>query len=242
MTSGQDRDSDRSRRCSSSSRHGKQWGTGADRTSATHGQGIVDDISLVIKTMQHRGDQPRSGHHVHPDRKPASRDGRRTGRVGERTVWGASNRQPARSSVVLHLAGLSTVNFGRPGALCSRLWGAGFLPSTRHQGVKPALERRSRCCTCPIPTGIERVDASPHARCESRTTESASGTKRVREIPEIRAAHRAVRDGLPHAGLGAGVDGSLRRARARVRTLWPRLAQAGHVCGQLPAGAPAGRA
>ena len=57
---------------------------------------IVDDICL-IKIDAHRGDQPRPGDHVHPDRQRSSRAGRASAR-GSATAWAARTRTCRRSS------------------------------------------------------------------------------------------------------------------------------------------------
>ncbi len=62
------------------------------------------------------------------------------------------------------------------------------------------------------------------------------------EQPRDRHAHRPVRDGVPHAGVGAGADRPVEGARAHLRAVRPGRAQAGHLRRQLPAGPPAGRA
>ena len=83
-----------SRRCSSSRSTASAAPGSASccRTSAT----IADDIAIV-KSLQHRGDQPRPGHHLHPDRPPAA--GPAEPRApGSATAWAARTRTCRRSS------------------------------------------------------------------------------------------------------------------------------------------------
>ena len=79
MTSGQKFVSVRARRCSSSRQHGKS-GTWVSEL-LPHTATIVDDIAIV-KIAEHRGDQSRPGHHVHPDRPSAARPAQ-PGRLAE---------------------------------------------------------------------------------------------------------------------------------------------------------------
>ena len=78
---------------------------------------------------QHRGDQPRPGHHVHSDRQPDSRPAEHRGLAVVR------HRQPESGPAGLRRAALAAgARRSASQALFSRLWGSGFLP-TKHQGV-----------------------------------------------------------------------------------------------------------
>ncbi len=80
--------------------------------------------------------------------------------------------------------------------LYARLWGSGFLPS-QHQGVQfrggadPVLYLDN-------PDGVDAREPPTAARSPSRSARS-SAAERLGD-PEVRGAHRAVRDGVPHAG------------------------------------------
>ena len=85
---------------------------------------------MLHQVDAHRGDQPRPGHHLLPDRRAARRAGRASA-PGCRYGLGSENRDlPA--FVVLISQGT-----GNPAdqPLYDRLWGSGFLPS-QYQGVK----------------------------------------------------------------------------------------------------------
>ena len=124
--------------------------------------------------------------------------------------------------------------------LFSRLWGSGFLPIAiiRACGSAPAA---IRSCT------------SPTRRASSQSTrrDMLDG---VGELNQLRLeayrrsgdqhAHRAVRDGVSHADLRAGADGSLEASREHVleHVRAGRAASRGSFAAQLPAGAADGRA
>ena len=104
----------------------------------------------------HRGDQPRPGHHVHPDRHAAA--GPAELRVVAELRPGQRGARTCRRSSCMISHGSGTDATRR---LLDRLWGSGFLPSS-HQGVKlrsggdpvlylsnPAGHRPRRCAaTC----------------------------------------------------------------------------------------------
>ena len=124
---------------------------------------------------------------------------------------------------------------GQP--LYDRLWGSGFLP-TRYQGVKfrsvgdPVLYLSN-------PQGFPAREPPRLSRRAERAQRSEPrGVRRSGD----RDAHRAVRDGVSDADVGAGADGPLEGAAEHVRSVRTGCAQAGHFRGQLPAGAAAGRA
>ena len=99
---------------------------------------------------------------------------------------------------------------------------------------------RTRCCTSANPDGVDARE--PPAAC---STGCASCTRmQPSELGDAgdRRAHRAVRDGLPHADQRARSDGPVERDRRDVRAVRPGRANARHVRRQLPARPPAGRA
>ena len=98
---------------------------------------------------------------------------------------------------------------GRPGdqPLYDRLWGSGFLPS-KYQGVKfrsigdPVLYLSN-------PSGIQqRITAAVPRSSGQAEPDEARGVGRSGDLH----AHRAVRNGVPDAELGARADGSLQRS------------------------------
>ena len=96
--------------------------------------------------------------------------------------------------------------------LYDRLWGSGFLPS-RYQGVK-FRGGKSRCFISPTPPAVD-ADTPPDARRPRRAQSSAARRHRRSGDPD---AHRAVRNGLPHADVGAGTDRSVEGAGKRFST------------------------
>ncbi len=124
---------------------------------------------------------------------------------------------------------------GQP--LYDRLWGSGFLP-TQVPGRQVPLGTAIRCCICRI-RRASTADVRRRMLDDLAAAQSAQA-RRTRRSGD-RHAHRAVRDGLSHADLGARADRHLRRTAARLRTVRPRGEQAGHVRRQLPAGPAAGR-
>ena len=126
---------------------------------------------------------------------------------------------------------------GNSQALADRQWGSGFLP-TRYQGVKfrsgadPVLYLSN-------PPGYSgdarRRFLDDLAKLNELKLQGVSG-------PGDRDPHRAVRDGVPDAKLGAGTDGSFEGAGIHLRDVRSGFAQAGHLRRQLHPGAPAGRA
>ena len=138
------------------------------------------------------------GGHLHADRISARRTAE-PGRVGDLRI-GKRQQGPA---------GFRRHDF--PGSrgdqpLYDRLWGTGFIPS-KYQGVK------LRSVGDPVlyisnPDGY-RPRAAPPLHRRSGQVESRT----AREVQRSRNQHanRAVRDGVPDADLGSGVDRSVRR-------------------------------
>ena len=84
----------------------------------------------LIRIDAHRGDQPRPGDHVLPDRRADRPAGRTSGRGSPYGLGSLSSDLPAYVALV-------SKGSGNPAdqPLYDRLWGSGFLPS-RYQGVK----------------------------------------------------------------------------------------------------------
>ena len=123
--------------------------------------------------------------------------------------------------------------------LYDRLWGSGFLPSQPPGREAP---RPGRPGAVPVqPAGHRRADAP--RRCSTTSRELNRDEARGVRRPGDRDAHRAVRDGVPHAVERAGADRPLERAAATSRPVRPRgAASRGTLRRQLPARPPAGRA
>ena len=108
-------------------RHG-QSGAALVRAAAVHGEGRRR--ALLHPVDAHRGDQPRPGRHLLPDRAPSSPGGPASAR-GSSYGLGSEN-QDLPAFVVMISRGSGNPN-DQP--LYDRLWGSGFLPTT-YQGVK----------------------------------------------------------------------------------------------------------
>ena len=121
--------------------------------------------------------------------------------------------------------------------LYDRLWGSGFLP-TQHQGVK-FRSGKDPVLYLANPDGVHARE--PPAMLDGSRSCNAHVAEQLGD-PEIRRAHRAVRDGVPHAVERARADGHLERARSTLALYGPDVEHARHVCRQLPAGPPARRA
>ena len=95
--------------------------------------------------------------------------------------------------------------------LADRQWGSGFLPA-RYQGVK------FRSVGDPVLYLSDPAGFSPQAR--RRFIDDVARLNQV-ELEQYRRsgnrhAHRAIRDGVQDANVGAGADGLIERARAHV--------------------------
>jgi hypothetical protein len=142
-------------------------------------------------------------------RAPSSRAARHSGH-GSATASASENKNlPA--FVVLLSTSNTPIN-DQP--LFSRLWGSGFLPSN-YQGV------RFRSGAEPVlflqdPEGIDRST-------RRMMLDGLEQLNRMRHEtygdPEIENAHRAIRDGVQDAIVGAGPDGLIHRARGHVQAL-----------------------
>jgi hypothetical protein len=93
--------------------------------------------------------------------------------------------------------------------LYDRLWGSGFLP-TRHQGVK--FRRVGRSGALPFQSARDRfATAARDARRPGQVEWNCVGTERR---PGDRHPDRAVRVGVPHAGVGPRADRHLGEPQA----------------------------
>ena len=180
-------DRSRSRRRTSSSRSTARAGAWVSEllphTARDRGRPLLRPLDA------HRGDQPRPGDHLLPDRARSRPAGPC---MGAWLTYGlGSENENLPAFVVLLVA-------RRPAATSrstSRLWGSGFLPS-QHQGVKfrsggdPVLYLSN-------PPG----STAPTRRRMLDTLRALNEQQRARgDGPGDRRAHRAVRDGVPHAG------------------------------------------
>ena len=94
-------------------------------------------------------------------------------------------------------------------ALYARLWGTGFLPS-RYQGVSLRSQGDPGACICRI-----RPASSPQSRRNMLDALAKLNRKTIRRGRRSgdQRPHRAVRNGLPDADVGARTDRHLRRNR-----------------------------
>ena len=177
----------------------------------------------------HRRDQPRPGDHVLPDRL-ADRGAAEHGvvdslRPRQRQREPAGVRRP-------HHAGQSG-SAAVFAALGQR------VPS----GAAPGRAVPQRQGRCAVPGEPRRRHAREPPAAARSAARPACARRRAARRHRGRRAHRAVRDVVPHAGERARSDGRLERDPRKRSTLYGKDASdAGNVCRQLPAGAPARRA
>ena len=181
----------------------------AQRAAAAH---RADRRRAVLRQIDvHRGDQPRPGHHLLPDRL-ANRRPAVAWAPGSATAWASMNAEPARVRRAGH------EEQGRPAALCPAL--GQRLPRLAIPGRASSRRARTRSSTSPTPTA-----SPPPAAATMLDTAGVPRTSvqvRARARPRDRVAHRPVRDGLPHADERAGGDRPLEGAAARPRPVRPR--------------------
>ena len=172
----------------------------------------------------HRGHQSRTGHHLLPDRLHGC--GAALHRCWLSYGLGSMNQNLPTFVVLQAKHNHPKANVQ---AISARLWSAGFL-SGQYVGREPAQRGRPRALHQQS-RGSARRSAAPHAGRAGRNEPAAIGaTGRSRDSH----AHRAVRDGVSHAGFRAGVDGhqqgtrehleDVRRGRAQPRHRSPRRA------------------
>ena len=185
--------------------------------------------ALLRQVDVHRGDQPRPGDHVLPDRL-ADRRAAVAGRVAELRP-GLDEREPAD----VRRPDQPRSKGDQP--LYSRLWGNGFLDrATRASSSAPAA---TRCSTSATPT----ASAAPAAaRCSTASASCNQLAVRAGARPRDRVADRPVRDGLPDADQRPRGDRPLARSPTRSSNSTAPTPQARHLRRQLPAGPPPGRA
>ncbi len=117
-------------------------------------------------------------------------------------------------------------------AISARLWSAGFL-SAKYSGVAlragadPVLYINN---PDGVPQHIRRTMLDGLAELNQIQHETHRRSRNV-------GPHRAVRDGVPDAVLGAGADGHNQGAGLGLRTVWRRGAQTRNGGAQLPDGA-----
>ncbi len=181
--------------------------------------------SVFHQVDPHRADQPRSGGHVRADGISA----RRPAEPGSLGLLWARHAQPGSPGFCR--------DDHRQRSVSGRAAMGHRLSSQQVPGSQAAIGRRP---------GALRLEPGGLRDLAARTVHPGSGAAesgRVRRHSESRDrdADRAVRDGVPHAELGARAHRSLEGARAHVRALRPRLQKARDLRGELSAGAAPGR-
>ena len=209
--------------------HGRQRGD-RERALAAHGQGR--GRAVLHQVDAHRGDQPRPGRHVLPDRGPARgpaqhrvmagvRAGQREpGPAGLRRPGIAGDRQPQRSAPLRSALGQRVPAHQVPGDQVPRLGRPGPLPLESRRDSTP---RAAGGCSTTWPASTRSSiarSAIPRSRRGSLST--SWPTRMQASVPEL-------------------TDLSTEPASI-VRALRTRGPQAGDLRGQLPAGPPARRA
>ena len=167
-----------------------------------HTAKIVDDIT-VIKTMNTEA--------INHD--PAitfiqtgfQQPGRPS--MGAWLSYGLGSENQNLPAFVVLLSQAHAINADQP--LFSRLWGSGFLPSS-YQGVRFRAGSDAGALSSTIRRASARRRAGEMLDAVGEAEHDAA--RRVRRSGD-RDAHRAVRDGLPDADVGAGADGSVEGAR-----------------------------
>ena len=153
--------------------------------------------ALLHQVDAHRGDQPRPGDHLLPDRRRSSPAGRASA-PGSSYGLGSENQRPAR----VRRADLAGHRQPDDQPLYDRLWGSGFLPTQlpgrqvplrRRPGalpVQPARRRRRdapRACSTTSAAlnqlHARRASATRRSPPASRSTRWPSGCRR--RVPEL---------------------------------------------------------
>ena len=153
----------------------------------------------------HQRHQPRPGLHVRHDRQRDAGQSRASAR-GSPTA-SAARTTTCRPSSCSRRSWSSKANAQ---ALFTRMWSSGFLPTKLHRrrargaGRSGALHQES--------AGVDRDDRRAMLDALDKLNERAFAALRRSGNPD---AHRAIRDGLPHAGERAGADGHLAANRRR---------------------------
>ena len=144
------------------------------RTAAAHGR--RRRRALLHQVDAHRGDQPRPGHHVLPDRARSS-PGRPS--IGAWLAYGlgSENQRPAGLRRPASRRGPAT----RPTSRSTT--GSGAAASCRRSTRASSSARRAtRCCSCPTRDGVDAAtpaaDARRPGRAEPAQARATSATRR----------------------------------------------------------------
>ena len=160
-----------------------------------HHAKIVDDVAF-IKTMN--TDAINHDPAITFIQSGSQQPGRPS--MGSWVSYGLGSENRNLPAFVVMISQANAINVDQP--LFSRLWGSGFLPSS-HQGVR----FRGGVEPGPVPgrpAGHRQGHAPADAGRDRQTQPDA--LRRVRRSRD-RNAHRAIRDGVPDADLGAGPGG-----------------------------------
>ena len=181
----------------------------------------------------HQRHQPRPGLHVRDDRQRGARQAEHR-LVAQPTASAARATTCRRSSCFTPVL---DVRRNGPGALHAHV-GERLLPE-QVQRRRPAQRRR--------PGALRAEPAPASARPDRRAMLDTLGELNQRTFEQLRRpgdadAHRAVRDGVPHADERAGPDRPVEGAAEDARPVRPGGDEARLVRRQRPAGPPAGRA
>ena len=183
-----------------------------------HTAKIVDDLT-IIKTMN--TDAINHDPAITFIQTGSQQPGRPS--MGAWVSYGLGSENRNLPAFVVMLSQAQALNADQP--LFSRLWGSG-LPALEPPGR--AVPRGQQSGAVPEQSGGHRPgDAPRHAR-RRRASSNRMHLDAVRRSRD-RDAHRAVRDGVPHADLRARPAGSFEGAAAHLRAVRPRRAQARHL-------------
>ena len=207
-------------------RHGRVGSVG-QRAGAPHGR--HRGRALLHQEHAHRGDQPRPGHHLLPDRVTAAGPAQH-GSVAELRPRKRES-EPARVPRP-DLPGQGRSSLSTPGS------GAAASCPAVHQGVE------LRSAGDPVlflndPAGLDRADRQAMLQTLDRLHRIAGRADPGSRDPD---ADRPVRDGVPDADLGARGHGLPDEPDSVYDLYGPDAREPGHLCRQLPAGPPPGRA
>ena len=173
-----------------------------------HTAKMADELCF-IKTMHTEAINHDPGMTFPADRRPVGR-GRPS--VGAWLSYGPRQHEPGPAHLRRH--GLEPPAATR----CTTGCGGNGFPALRAPGRQVSSPPATRSSTCRIRGGVDR---SARRRFPGRAGHAQpAGPGRVRR-PGDGHPHRAVRDGLPHAGLGARADRSVGRAGVDLRALRP---------------------
>ena len=182
---------------------------------------------------QHRGDQPRPGHHLHPDRQPAAGPAE-PGRVAQLRPR-QREREPARVRRD-DLAGQRQQD--RPADLLAAV--GQRLPAHRSTRASASARGDDPVLYLSNPPGIDR---DPPRRCSTASASSTSWPPQAFGDPEINTRIAQYEMAFRMQTVGARADRPLERAEDTSRHVRPRRRRRRRrLRPQLPAGPPAGRA